>query len=332
MVSKDKFLEVKDLTVEYISDGSVVHAVGGVSFELSRGEILGLVGETGAGKTTIAKSILGILPAMTARVTGGSIFFEGVDLLKKTEKEMLEIRGNKISMIFQDPMSALNPVMSVGSQIAEVISLHNHINGEKARTRAIAMLEMVGIPAERYEEFPHQFSGGMKQRVIIAMALSCDPQLLLADDPTTALDVTIQAQVLDMITDLKRKFHTAMVLITHDLGVIAETCDQVAVVYAGQIVEAGTKRDIFKDTRHPYTQGLFDSIPKMGGTEKWLKTINGMPPDPTDLPQGCVFASRCPRAEKACSKAAVPAMEVTPGHYCRCLFAKEVKGVCIAGD
>ncbi len=321
-MENNPYIEVKDLVVEYTSDGEIVHAVNGVSFSLAKGETLGLVGETGAGKTTIAKSILRILPDPPAKVKGGQILLEGQDLMKISEKEMLSIRGNKISMIFQDPMTALNPVMSIGNQITEVVSLHNDFSKDEARKRTVEMLEMVGIPAERYVEYPHQFSGGMKQRVVIAMALACNPQLLLADEPTTALDVTIQAQVLDMIRDLREKFHTAMILITHDLGIVAETCDRVAVVYAGHIVESGSKEDIFRHVAHPYTQGLFDSIPKINDNSKRLRPINGMPPDPTNLPDGCVFAPRCRYASEECRKGRIPSVEVTPGHVCQCLRAK----------
>lgn len=322
-VSENNFIEVKDLVVEYTSDGDIVQAVSGVSFSLNRGETLGLVGETGAGKTTIAKSILRILPEPPARVKSGTVEMDGVDLLKLPEKEMLKIRGNKISMIFQDPMTALNPVMSVGKQITEVVALHNECSKEEARQRTIEMLEMVRIPAERYVEYPHQFSGGMKQRVVIAMALACNPELLLADEPTTALDVTIQAQVLDMIRDLRNKFNTAMILITHDLGIVAETCDKVAVVYAGHIVESGTKEDIFKHVAHPYTQGLFNSIPKLNDSSTRLKPILGMPPNPTDLPKGCVFAPRCQYATDACREGVPENVEITPGHFCQCLRAKK---------
>jgi peptide/nickel transport system ATP-binding protein len=236
---------------------------------------------------------------------------------------MLKIRGDKISMVFQDPMTALNPVMSVGKQITEVVELHGNCTREEAEKRTMEMLEMVGIPAERYVEFPHQFSGGMKQRVVIAMALACNPQLLLADEPTTALDVTIQAQVLDMIRDLKKQFNTAMILITHDLGIVAETCDIVAVVYAGYIVESGTKEDIFKHVAHPYTQGLFNSIPKLNDEASRLKPIDGMPPDPTKHPQGCVFAPRCSYATEACRAGEIPNVEVSPGHFCKCLQARK---------
>lgn len=318
MNERKHFLEIRDLVVRYTSGGQMIHAVNGVSLSLDKGETLGLVGETGAGKTTIAKAILRVLPDPPAKIVGGEIDVEGQDLLKKTEKDMLKIRGDKIAMIFQDPMSALNPVMTVGEQIAEAVRLHNHCKGNEAEQRAIEMLEMVGIPAERFLEYPHQFSGGMKQRVVIAMALSCDPQLLLADEPTTALDVTIQAQVLEMINQLKEKFNTAMILITHDLGVVAETCDKVAIIYAGQIVEYGTKKDIYKNTCHPYTKGLFESLPKMEDDSARLHPIPGLPPDPTNLPEGCAFASRCSYAEEACTKAPVEMKEITPGHLCRC--------------
>lgn len=322
-MENNKYIEVKDLVVEYTSDGDIVHAVNGVSFSLRKGETLGLVGETGAGKTTIAKSILRILPDPPAKVKAGQILLDGKDLMQIPEKEMLSIRGNKISMIFQDPMTALNPVMSVGSQITEVVALHNDFSEAEAKQRTVEMLEMVGIPAERYVEFPHQFSGGMKQRVVIAMALACNPELLLADEPTTALDVTIQAQVLDMIRELREKFHTAMILITHDLGIVAETCDRVAVVYAGHIVESGSKEDIFRHVTHPYTQGLFDSIPKMNDDSRRLKPIDGMPPDPTNLPTGCVFAPRCRFATEECRKGEIPTVEITPGHFCQCLRVKK---------
>lgn len=318
-----EFLEIKNLAVEYTSGGDIVHAVNGVSFKLGKGETLGLVGETGAGKTTICKAILGILPDPPAKVKNGEILLEGDDLLKTAEKDMLKIRGKKISMIFQDPMTALNPVMSVGTQISEAVLLHNDCSKHEAEQRTIEMLQMVGIPAERYVEYPHQFSGGMKQRVVIAMALACDPELLLADEPTTALDVTIQAQVLDMIRDLQVRFNTAMILVTHDLGVVAETCDNVCVVYAGHIVESGTKKDIFKNTKHPYTQGLFDSIPKLYDNSKWLKPIEGLPPDPTNLPTGCVFGPRCPYATDKCITAVPPIIEVTPNHFVSCIRAKK---------
>lgn len=315
---KQPFLSVKDIEVVYTSDRKIVHAVNGVSFDLEKGETLGLVGETGAGKTTIAKSILRILPNPPAKFLHGEILLEGEDLTKKSEEEMLKIRGAKVSMIFQDPMTALNPIMTVGDQIMEVLLLHNNYSRAEAVKKGKEMLEYVGIPAERFVEYPHQFSGGMKQRVVIAMALACDPQLLLADEPTTALDVTIQAQVLGLINDLKTKFNTSMILITHDLGVVAQTCDKVAVVYAGKIVEYGSKKDIFLETAHPYTKGLFASLPDINKKEPRLHPIAGMLPDPTDLPGGCVFHPRCPYAGKTCAEGEMPLQEITPGHFCRC--------------
>ena len=279
------FLEVKDLVVEYSQNKKIVHAVNGVSLTLEKGKTLGLVGETGAGKTTIAKAIMRILPDVAAHITGGEIYLNGENLLEKSEEEMYDIRGSKIAMIFQDPMTALNPLMTVGDQISEVLMLHNTQDKKEAMKLAGDMLEMVGIPRERYIEYPHQFSGGMKQRVVIAMALACDPELLLADEPTTALDVTIQAQVLDMIRDLRDKLQTSMILITHDLGVVAETCDSVAVVYAGQIVESGSKFDMFTKPTHPYTLGLFGSLPSMAVGEKRLHSIEGLPPIPPICPR-----------------------------------------------
>ncbi len=314
----EKFLDVKDLVVEYTSGGQVVHAVNGVSLDLEKGQTLGLVGETGAGKTTIAKAILRILPDPPAKIKQGEVWLDGEDLLAKPESEMLKIRGAKAAMIFQDPMTALNPTMTVGSQISEVVLLHNAMTKAEAERRTIEMLELVGIPAMRYHEYPHQFSGGMKQRVVIAMALACNPELLLADEPTTALDVTIQAQVLEMINDLKTRLNTSMILITHDLGVVAETCDKVAVIYAGKIVESGTKEDIFRHPTHSYTLGLFGSLPKLDDDSRRLSPIHGLPPDPTDLPDGCKFHPRCGRTSEECTKGEMPMVEVSPGHFVRC--------------
>lgn len=322
----DKFLNIKDLYVEYTSGGAVVKAVNGVDLALDKGETLGLVGETGAGKTTIAKAILRILPEPPARIRQGSIELDGENLLTIPEKDMLKIRGGKAAMIFQDPMTALNPTMTVGSQISEVILLHNAVSHSEAAEQASRMLEMVGIPAIRYNEYPHQFSGGMKQRVVIAMALACNPQLLLADEPTTALDVTIQAQVLEMMMDLKRRLNTSMILITHDLGVIAETCDTVAVIYAGQIVEYASKEALFRHPLHPYTQGLFGSLPKLDDNSKRLQPIHGLPPDPTHLPDGCSFHPRCPHCSEKCIQgAAMEMLEAAPGHFVRCVKVKEGK-------
>ena len=321
---KMPFLNIKDLVVEYTSDGETVHAVNGVDLQLERGETLGLVGETGAGKTTIAKSILRILPDRGAKICGGEIYLDGQNTLALPEHEMRDIRGNKVAMIFQDPMTALNPVKRVGDQIAEVIRLHNNISAKEVEQRAVEMLELVGIPGERYGEYPHQFSGGMKQRVVIAMALACNPDLLLADEPTTALDVTIQAQVLDMITDLKKQKNSSMIMITHDLGVVAEVCDKVGIIYAGKIVEYGTKEQIYNHPTHPYTIGLFGAIPDMNEDEEWLHPIEGLPPDPTNLPSGCSFNPRCPYATEACRKGEIENVETPDGHLCRCLHIAEV--------
>ena len=288
------FLEVQNLVVEYSSDKKIVQAVNGISFSLKKGETLGLVGETGAGKTTIAKAIMRILPDPPAKVKDGAVFVGGRDLMQMPEHKMLKIRGAEIAMIFQDPMTALNPLMSVGDQIMEVVQIHNHYTREEALEHTCKMLEMVGIPRSRSVEYPHQFSGGMKQRVVIAMALACNPELLLADEPTTALDVTIQAQVLDMIRDLRDRLNTSMVLITHDLGVVAETCDKVVIVYAGQAMESGARNDIFLNPQHPYTKGLFGSLPKMDDDSKRLSPIKGLPPDPTDLPRGLPLCAPLP--------------------------------------
>ena len=298
-----EFLKISDLHVEYTSGGQIVKAVNGVDISLDKGETLGLVGETGAGKTTIAKTILRILPQPPAKIRSGSIELEGQNLLSIPEKDMLKIRGGKIAMIFQDPMTALNPTMTVGGQIAEVVLLHNDIGHSEAVERASQMLEMVGIPAIRYHEYPH-----------------------LCDEPTTALDVTIQAQVLEMMMELKHKLGTSMILITHDLGVIAETCDKVAVIYAGQIVEYASKEDLFRHPMHPYTLGLFGSLPRLDDDSKRLNPIHGLPPDPTNLPEGCSFHPRCPHPCEVCTCGSTPEMvEVRPGHFVRCIRAKEEK-------
>jgi peptide/nickel transport system ATP-binding protein len=313
-----ELLQVKDLRVHYTTEGAVVRAVNGIDLSIRPGEALGLVGETGAGKTTTALGLLRLVPDPPGRIVSGEIFYQGEDLLKKTEKQMRAIRGNQISMIFQDPMTALNPVIPVDDQIAEVIRLHRKCSRREAEREALRMLEKVGIQAVRAHEYPHQFSGGMKQRVVIAIALACDPKLLIADEPTTALDVTIQAQVLVMIKELQRELGTSMLLITHDLGVVAGTCDSVAVMYAGEIVEYGSLEDIFDHTAHPYTIGLMDSIPSLDQDVERLKPIPGLMPDPTDLPEGCSFSPRCPRACDICRKQSPPNAEIAPGHFVRC--------------
>ena len=313
-------LEVKDLVIHYETDDGVVKALNGVNIHIGVGETLGLVGETGAGKTTLAKGIMRLIPNPPGKILGGEVIFEGQDLLKLSTNGMEAIRGRDISMIFQDPMTSLNPVLTVGEQIMEVIENHNtSLSRQEARKWAENMLERVGIPAERFGEYPHQFSGGMKQRVVIAIALACNPKLLIADEPTTALDVTIQAQVLEMIDKLKSENNTSMILITHDLGVVAQNCDYVAIIYAGEVVEYGTLREIYKDTKHPYTEGLFGSIPSLTSDVKRLQAIDGMMPDPTKLPEGCVFCERCKYAVPECSKTHPGMVTVGGTHQVRCI-------------
>lgn len=319
----DIVLDVKDLTIEYRTRKSVVQAVNGISFQVPRGTTLGLVGETGAGKTTTALGIMGLIPTPPGKVVAGEIDFDGENLLAKSKTEMRAIRGKKISMIFQDPMTALNPIMSVGEQICEVIRLHEKISKHEAAAKAKEMLEMVGIPGERYNEYPHQFSGGMKQRVVIAIALACNPQLLIADEPTTALDVTIQAQVLQLMNNLKKELNTSMILITHDLGVVAETCENVAIMYAGEIVEMGTLEDIYNHGCHPYTKGLFGSIPDLDVEQDRLTPISGLMPDPSALPTGCNFAPRCPYRTDACEAAPIANYQLSPTHCARCIRVKK---------
>ena len=321
------FLSVRNLEVRYSSENETVYAVEGVSFDLQKGKTLALVGETGAGTTSIAKAILRILPDISAKVTGGQIILDGEDLLQLEERKMRTIRGNKISMVFQDPMTALNPTMRIGPQIAEGIKIHSKVSRQEAEKRAKEMLETVGIPAQRYNDYPHQFSGGMKQRVVIAIALSCNPELLLADEPTTALDVTIQAQVLNLMKKLKKEFGTSMILITHDLGVVSDISDDVAIIYAGEIIEYGSKYAIFDNPAHPYTQGLFGAVPSMNEDVDRLAPIPGMPPDPTKRVQGCSFGERCPYAAEACHEAKVPMYEVESGHFCRCQMVPEKSAV-----
>lgn len=318
----DKLLDVRDLVIEYVTDDGTVHAVNHVDLQIGRGETLGLVGETGAGKTTIALSLLGLIPNPPGRVCQGEIIFEGEDITQKSDREMLKIRGDKISMIFQDPMTALNPIDTVGDQICETIRLHEKISAADAVKRACDALELVGIPAERYGDYPHQFSGGMKQRIVIAIALACHPELLIADEPTTALDVTIQAQVLEMMNQLKKDLGTSMLMITHDLGIVAEMCEKVAIIYAGEIVEFGTVEQIFDHHRHPYTEGLFGSLPGLDDTRERLSPIPGLMPDPTNLPEGCKFNTRCPYCTEECKKEQ-KLVDIGDGHVVRCTKWKE---------
>lgn len=316
---KEHLLEIKDLSVCFHTMDADVHAVNGIDLAIDAGETLGLVGETGAGKTTTALAILNLIQSPPGKIESGQILFAGRNILEMTDDELLSIRGSAISMIFQDPMTALNPIFRVEDQIAEVIRIHEKKSKREAVEKAREMLELVGIPAERGSDYPHQFSGGMKQRVVIAMALACNPKLLLADEPTTALDVTIQAQVLDMMKTLKDEFGTSMILITHDLGVVAETCDKVAVMYAGEIVEFGSLEHIFDETAHPYTKGLFHSLPSLDRKERRLKPIAGLMPDPARLPEGCKFHPRCPFAEERCRTVNPKAAEISPGHFVKCL-------------
>lgn len=314
-------LEIKDLTIHFITRDSTIKAVNNVSLEIDRGETLGLVGETGAGKTTTALGILRLVPDPPGKIINGSITFNGNDILQMSGHELRKMRGNDISMIFQDPMTSLNPIMRVGDQISEVIYLHNDCSKAEAAVKAGEMLEMVGIPAMRASDFPHQFSGGMKQRVVIAMALACSPSLLIADEPTTALDVTIQAQVLDMINDLKKKVNTSVLMITHDLGIVAECCEKVAIMYAGEIIEYGTAEHIFNNVKHPYTIGLFGAIPSLDEDVDRLSPVVGLMPDPADLPEGCKFHPRCKYATEKCSQVEPENYEVEPGHFVRCHMA-----------
>ncbi len=313
-------LEIKNLTIHYVTDDEVVKAVNDISITLEEGESLGLVGETGAGKTTTAMGVLGLVPDPPGKIISGEVIYKGKDLLKLSDAEMRKIRGHEISMIFQDPMTALNPVLTVGDQIMEVIRLHQKVSKAEALKRAMEMMEMVGIEGGRCNEYPHQFSGGMKQRIVIAIALACNPSLLIADEPTTALDVTIQAQVLDLIDNLKKKFNTSLVLITHDLGVVAEVCDKVAIVYAGKIVEYGNLKHIYNNPLHPYTKGLFGSIPDFSHKAHRLNPIKGLMPDPSNLPEGCAFAERCPHASDVCRNKQPENLEVETGHFVRCLL------------
>ena len=320
MSNTEKMLEIKDLSVIYETDLETVYAVNGVTLSLEKGATLGLVGETGAGKTTLALTLMRLLPERTGKVTSGCITFEGENVVELPEANMRKIRGDKIAMIFQDPMTSLNPVLTVGEQIAEALDVHNDSgrSTEEIEARVDETLTLVGIPPARKHEYPHQFSGGMRQRVVIAIALSCEPDLLIADEPTTALDVTIQAQVLMMIRDLRDRLGTSMIMITHDLGIVAQTCDNVAVMYAGEIIEMGSAEDIFTcPIHHPYTDGLFGSLPNLKEKTDRLHPIAGLMPDPTNLPKGCKFAPRCDKCMEIC-KEVPPEVYVDGTHSIRC--------------
>ena len=323
--NKEKLLEIRDLFVTYKTDDATLYAVNGLNLDLFRGETLGLVGETGAGKTTTATAVMKLLPDRVGKITNGTIKFDDIDITKAKEAEMQALRGRRISMIFQDPMTCLNPVLTIGDQISEVLETHGIRDKKQLSDRVDELLNLVGIPAERKQEYPHQFSGGMKQRVGIAIALACEPELILADEPTTALDVTIQAQVLALMKELRNKFNTAMLLITHDLGVVAEVCDSVAIMYAGEIVEYGDVNQIFyNEDHHPYTKGLFGSIPSMSEGQRRLRPIDGLMPDPSIQIMGCPFASRCPNRTDRCETEKPTMHELQSGHMVKChLYGKK---------
>ncbi len=323
MKANDTILKIENLVVHYEVGKEVVKAVNGINLNIDRGSTLGLVGETGAGKTTAALAAMHLVPYPPGVIKDGQIWLNGKNILTMTTKEIEAIRGEQISMIFQDPMTSLNPVFTVGEQIAETIRLHEHVSKNEAMEKAEMMLELVGIPGCRAYEYPHQFSGGMKQRVAIAIALACNPSLLIADEPTTALDVTIQAQVLELIKELKIKYNTAVLMITHDLGVVAETCDTVAVMYAGRIVEYGTVDDVFNNTKHPYTEGLFNSLPNINNRKEQLHPIPGLMPDPSNLPKGCSFAPRCTYAKEKCKFNQPQSKDFGNGHVAACLAYEE---------
>ncbi len=320
-VSREPILQVKNLKTYFYTEDGVIKAVDGVSFELYKGETLGIVGESGSGKSVTSLTIMRLLDEK-AKIESGEILFKGKDLLKISEEEMRKIRGNDIAMIFQEPMVALNPVYTIGDQIMETIILHQKVKESEARKIAIDLLRKVGIPEpeKRVDQYPHQLSGGMRQRAMIAMALSCRPQILIADEPTTALDVTIQAQILELMKELQREYGMALIMITHDMGVIAETADRVAVMYAGRVVEYGTVDEIFKNPKHPYTYALLSSIPRLDVEDQELKSIPGTVPDPLNFPSGCRFHPRCEFAREECKNLDPKLFEVSPSHYTACPF------------
>ncbi len=316
----EPLLSVHNLKTYFYTDEGVVRAVDGLTYDLHRGETLGVVGESGCGKSVHALSVMRLIATPPGKIVEGEILFEGKNLLRLSDEQMRHIRGNRIAMIFQEPMTSLNPVLTIGEQIAEAVILHQRLDKKAAWERAIEMLERVKIPLarERVKDYPHQFSGGMRQRVMIAMALSCNPSILIADEPTTALDVTIQAQILDLIRELQQEFNMAVILITHNLGVVAEMCDNVVVMYAGKPVEHTDVRRIFQDAKHPYTWGLLHSIPKLYERKERLIPIEGQPPSLIDLPPGCPFAPRCPFAMEICVQEDPPDVDIQAGHYAKC--------------
>ena len=323
----DLLLEVKDLIIQFHLDNSVIYAVNNISFSLKKGSLLGIVGESGSGKSVTALSIMSLIKSPPGKVANGEIIFEGEDLLKKSSSEMRKIRGNRISMIFQDPMTSLNPVLTIGDQLTEAILLHQNVSKKVAIERAVEMMEKVRIPSPlaRLKDYPHNFSGGMRQRIMIAMALACNPALLIADEPTTALDVTVQAQILELMKKLNEDFGSAIILITHDLGVVAGSCKEVLVMYAGNCVEYADVRTIFKNPSHPYTAGLLASIPRLNvSRKKKLEAIKGQPPVITSSPEGCTFYPRCNYRKDECKSNRILLEQIEEGHLVRCIRAKEI--------
>ncbi|MFB6961350.1 ABC transporter ATP-binding protein [Streptomyces sp. NPDC056309] len=318
-------LEVRDLHVEFRTRDGVVHAVNGVGYEVDAGETLAVLGESGSGKSVTAQAVMGILDVPPGRISGGRILFRGSDLLELKEDERRRIRGAEMAMIFQDALSALNPVLTVGDQLGEMFIVHRGLSRKEARARAVELMDRVRIPAagQRVRDYPHQFSGGMRQRIMIAMALALEPALIIADEPTTALDVTVQAQVMDLLAELRREYRMGLVLITHDLGVVADVADRIAVMYAGRIVESAPVHDIYKAPAHPYTRGLLDSIPRLGHKGRELYAIKGLPPNLRAIPPGCAFHPRCPMARDVCRTDVPPLYEVSESRASACHFWRE---------
>lgn len=331
----ERLLDVKDLRVNFKVRGGTVQAVRGVNFHVNKGEAIGIVGESGCGKSVTAQTIMRLIPSPPSEISSGEIIFQGSDILKKTEKQMEGIRGKDIGMIFQDPMTSLNPTITIGRQITEGLIKHQNMDKQAARRRAIEMLNLVGIPnaANRFNQYPHEFSGGMRQRAMIAIALACNPALLIADEPTTALDVTIQAQILRLMRELQSSLGTSIILITHDLGVVADMCDRVIVMYAGKVVETGTKWEIFKNPQHPYTKGLLRSVPRLDQKkDEALIPIEGMPPDLIKPPAGCGFCSRCDDAMKVCTEIDSELIQLSETHFVSCWLTHPLATAGTAGD
>lgn len=322
---EEKILQVEDLQVTFTTFGGVVQAVRGVTFDLHKGETLAIVGESGCGKSVTSNAIMGLIPQPPGKITNGKVVFKGKDLTSFKKSDLRKIQGLDVSMIFQDPMTALNPTMTIGEQLTEGLRTHHKISKAEAKTKAIEMLLLVGIsnPSERLKQYPHQFSGGMRQRIVIAIALICEPTLLIADEPTTALDVTIQAQILELFEEIQKKTGVSIILITHDLGVVAKIADRIAVMYAGKIIEIGTKREIFYEPTHPYTKGLLNSVPRLDLVEEELEPIEGTPPDLFAPPAGCAFTARCPYAMEVCNLVYPVATSLSEKHNVDCWLQDE---------